>query len=220
MARTRQMLPRLWLMTDERLGGLSPDDPLWRAVARLPRGAGIVLRHHGWPQKQRRQLAKALRQEAQRRGLVLVAARPRGLGRMDGVHWHRGAPAHRSGVITASAHNAREVRDAVRRGAMLVFLSPVFPTRSHPGAASLGPLRFGLIRRGIDAPVIALGGMDEQRWRRLLSLGADGFAAIDYWADFADCGRKIVSSACQPGMSPGEDGCLMARSPASIAASA
>lgn len=219
MARTSQMLPRRWLMTDERLGGLSTRDPLWRAVARLPRGGGIVFRHHGWPQQQRRQLLQALRREAKRRGLVLVAARPCGPGRVDGAHWHRGAPRHRQGIVTASAHSAREARDAVRRGAMLVFLSPVFPTRSHPGAVTLGAVRFGLARRGIAAPVIALGGMNEQRWRRLRPMGADGFAAIDYWVR-AGGGRRIVSNACQPEISPGDDGCLMARSPASIAASA
>ena len=35
----RQTLPRLWLMTDERVG-----DALIPAVERLPRGAGTVFR--------------------------------------------------------------------------------------------------------------------------------------------------------------------------------
>ena len=70
---------------------------------------------------------------------------------------------------------------AFREGADIVFLSPVFPTQSHPGAPALGPVRFGLMARGAAGPVLALGGMTPQRARRLQPLGAAGFGAIDFW---------------------------------------
>jgi thiamine-phosphate pyrophosphorylase len=57
-----------------------------------------------------------------------------------------------------------------------VVLSPVFATRSHPGATPLGPLRFRLLARRAGLPVIALGGMDARRARRI---GATRWAAID-----------------------------------------
>ncbi|MEJ8630952.1 hypothetical protein P0F65_16040 [Sphingomonas sp. I4] len=38
--------PVTWLMTDERLG-----DGLWRALARLPPGSGVVFRHHATPRR-------------------------------------------------------------------------------------------------------------------------------------------------------------------------
>ena len=38
--RHRHPLPEAWLFTDARMG-----DALWRAIARLPRGSGIVFRH-------------------------------------------------------------------------------------------------------------------------------------------------------------------------------
>jgi thiamine-phosphate pyrophosphorylase len=84
--------------------------------------------------------------------------------------------------VTASAHNRRDVMQGFARGADLLFLSPVFATRSHPGARVLGPLRFGLMARGAPGPVLALGGMDAARWRRLRPLGAEGFGGIDFWA--------------------------------------
>ena len=69
-----------------------------------------------------------------------------------------------------------------------MFLSPAFPTRAHPGARTLGAMRFGLIAgRSVHAKtgrrplVIALGGMNGCRFRRLAALGADGWAAIDAW---------------------------------------
>lgn len=177
-AKPMSPIPSYWLMTDERLGGIHRSDPLWRAVERLPRGGGIVLRHHGWPAAARRRLAAQLRIVAKRRGLLLVAAGIKGL---DGLHWHRGAPRHKAPLVTASAHSIGELRGALRAGADVVFLSPVFPTRSHPGARTLGVVRFGLIRRQARGPVIALGGMDTGNVRRLRAVGADGFAAIDAW---------------------------------------
>lgn len=178
MRRARQAIPGPWLFTDERLGGADPRDPLWRAVAALPRGGGIVFRHYGWPPAARKRLLEALKPIAKRRGLILVGSRI--AGTPDGVHRPRGdRQARGRGLLTASAHGRRELHQAFADGADLVFLSPVFPTRSHPGAATLGPLRFGLVARGARGPVLALGGMDARRARRLRPLGAAGYAAID-----------------------------------------
>lgn len=174
-------------MTDERLGGADPDDPLWRAVAALPPGAGIVLRHHATPPAERRSLLDRLSRVAKARGLVLVAA---GLpGAPDGVHLSRHLPARRprgrQWLLTAPARSRRELRQAFARGADLVFLSPAFPTASHPEARALGPVRFGLAARHAPGPVIALGGLTPGRARRLAPLGAAGFAAIDWWCALA-----------------------------------
>jgi thiamine-phosphate pyrophosphorylase len=61
-----------------------------------------------------------------------------------------------------------------------VLLSPVFATRSHPGAATLGPVRFRLLAARSLVPVIALGGMDTRRARRL---GTRDWAAVDGLCD-------------------------------------
>lgn len=168
--RRRHPLPRLWLMTDERLG-----DGLWSALARLPRGAGVIIRHYGLPAPERRALLARIERIARRRGLVVLGAG--GLVARDGAHNGRA----RRGLRTASAHDRREVIAAVRAGADAVFVSPVFATRSHAGARGLGPVRFGLLVRGVPVPVIALGGMDARRGRRMAALGAYGWAAIDAW---------------------------------------
>jgi thiamine-phosphate pyrophosphorylase len=151
----RQPLPRLWLMTDERQG-----EGLWDALERLPKGSGVVFRHYGLARAERRTLFERVRRVAKRRRLLLLAA-GRGL-RGDGVHGGR-----HGGLRSASAHNLRELKTAERSGAGLVFLSPVFPTRSHPRERALGPVRFGLIAARAGVPVIALGGVDAQKARRL-----------------------------------------------------
>jgi len=171
--RNRQpTLPRLWLMTDERQG-----EALWSAVQRLPRGAGIVFRHHASPETERRVIFLRLRGIANRRGLTLFVA-GEAQWRADGTHHRRPGPPR---FGTASAHDLREIRAAERSGAAAILLSPVFPTRSHPGAASLGLLRFAALARATRLPVIALGGMDSRRAGRTGRVGGYGWAAIDAW---------------------------------------
>ena len=62
-------------------------------------------------------------------------------------------------------HSLREIGQASRAAALL--LSPVLPTRSHPGAKTLGPLRFRLLAARAKVPVIALGGMNQRRAKAL-----------------------------------------------------
>jgi thiamine-phosphate pyrophosphorylase len=164
--------PVRWLMTDERQG-----ERLWAALERLPRGGGVIFRHYHTPPGARRALFARVRRVARRRGLVLVLAGDTQLRGAVGVHARRGR-----GLVTWPAHDRRDAVHAVRAGADVVLVSPLFATRSHPGAAALGLWRAAAIARGLPVTVIALGGMDERRWRRVAALGFDGFAAIDAWS--------------------------------------
>ncbi|SFP82782.1 thiamine-phosphate pyrophosphorylase [Sphingomonas rubra] len=154
-------------MTDERMG-----TGLWRALRRLPPGSGVVFRHHATPAAERRALFVRVRRIARARRLVLVAADP------PLPHARHGRVA---GATTWPAHDRREALAGVRAGAAVLFVSPVFATRSHPGAAGLGAARAARIGRGLGVPVVALGGMSERRWRRVRALGFAGWAAIDAW---------------------------------------
>lgn len=167
--------PRLWLMTDERMGAR-----LWVALERLPHGSGVVFRHYRLPLAERRALFARVAKVARRRGLVLLRAGEQRLGRWeDGTH---GTRRRVRGWYSRAAHSPDEVVAGLRTGADLLFVSPVFATRSHPGATTLRPVRLGMLMRGVAVPVIALGGMDEGRARRLRGLGVYGWAGIDAWA--------------------------------------
>lgn len=160
----RQPLPRLWLMTDERQG-----EGLWEALERLPKGSGVIFRHYGLERTERRALFDRLLKVARRRRLLLLNG-----GRNNG--------------LSASAHNLRELKTAERSGASFIFLSPAFATRTHPGARPLGPVRFGLIAGQARVPVIALGGVDARRARRLPHIY--GWAGIDAWMASAQPGGR------------------------------
>lgn len=69
--------------------------------------------------------------------------------------------------LFATAHDVTEIVAANLAGAKAVFLSPVFPSCSHPGAPSLGPERFRELAAKAEMPVIALGGMTAEKARAL-----------------------------------------------------
>jgi thiamine-phosphate pyrophosphorylase len=165
-------------MTDERMG-----DGLWQALERMPRGSGVVFRHYATPEAERRVLFARVERIARRRGLMLVRAGAVRLGREQGIHGRGEAlGVTRPGQIrTWPAHNRTEALAGVRAGADLLFVSPIFATRSHPGAGGSGAVRAGFRIRGLPVPVIALGGMHEARFRRVRRFGFYGWAGIDAW---------------------------------------
>jgi thiamine-phosphate diphosphorylase len=107
------------------------------------------------------------------------------------------APARRelgSGVaIGASCHDLREVVAA--RSADWVLLSPVFPTRSKPGAAELGLGAFRDLVAITEAPVYGLGGISRDNYEDCFGAGAAGVAAIRAFlnAASADFVRDVLA---------------------------
>ena len=171
MRRRHPSIPKLWLMTDERMG-----DALWTALERLPRGSGVVFRHYSLGWAERVALFRKVAKVAHRRHLLVLRAGRRPLPGEGGTHGVKGA-----GITSWPVHDRAEAVAALRAGADLVFLSPIFATASHPGARGLGRVRAGLVIRGLTMPAIALGGMDATRAKSLKALGFYGWAAIDAW---------------------------------------
>jgi thiamine-phosphate pyrophosphorylase len=175
-------LPALFLVTDERW--LADPAP---AIARLPRGAGVIFRHYGDPARAAR--AAALARLCRGRGLVFLVAGDAGLAarvRAHGVHLPEFQikraralrRARRTWVVTVAAHGESALRAAARSGAHAAFLAPVFATRSHPERRPLGILRFTALAQRAALPVYALGGIDALRVKRLIGSSACGIAAL------------------------------------------
>jgi thiamine-phosphate pyrophosphorylase len=173
-------LPPLVLMTDdERL-----PDPCAAARA-LPRGSLIVLRARD--RQRRRELAAELARIARAQALFLLIADDTDLARLaHGVHFpeaRMGEIAHWRArrpdwFVTTSAHSLAAAQRAARFGATAVFLSPVFPTESHPGRAPLTPIRLRLMAQEVHAPLYALGGINASNAQQLAGARLAGIAAI------------------------------------------
>ena len=164
--RARQTLPLLWLLSDAR-----NDAALEDALAKLPRGSGFIFRHYHLPPRERRARFDTLARLARARGHTIVLAGQAASARdwrADGVYAAPGGLRQAGNLLRlATAHSLRELGAARRAGAHAVLLSPVFPTRSHPGVATLGPVRFRLLATHSAVPVIALGGLNASTARRL-----------------------------------------------------
>jgi thiamine-phosphate pyrophosphorylase len=157
-----------------------------RVASRLPRGSALIERTGT--------ITAGLRRLCRARGVLLIAAgtaeRALRWG-ADGLHlrddplrrarearaWRRRRP---EGMIFAAVHSDRALRAAIAAGADALLLSPVFPTRSHPGAATLGITRFRLLAGRSPRPIYALGGVTPRTARALISTTAVGIAGIDW----------------------------------------
>jgi thiamine-phosphate pyrophosphorylase len=178
-SRVPSLVPVVWLMTDERIA--TPD--LLRAIGRLPRGAAIIVRHYSLAQDERRVLFDTVRKATRRRGAFVLLAGDAETARAWGADGHHGQAAARfranGWLHSAPVHDHRELLAAQRVGADVMLVSPLFATRSHPCAPSLGVARFAALARTANVPVIALGGVRPRHARLVRRLGAAGFAAID-----------------------------------------
>jgi thiamine-phosphate pyrophosphorylase len=143
-------------LTDARLG-----TDLLRIVRRLPRGSGVVVRHYDLPAAERRALLRRVRRLAPGRKLTIVDDRADRIARV---------------------HSASQLRRALLRRPELLFLSPLFATRSHPDWLPLGRMRAAALVRMARRPVLALGGMSPRRYQQLRALGFSGWGGIDAWA--------------------------------------
>nr|WP_202387528.1 thiamine phosphate synthase [Qipengyuania pelagi] len=169
-------LPLLWLLSDAR-----NDAGIEEALDRLPRQSGFVFRHYHLDPLARAarfaELVERARENAHRVILSGTADQAIEWG-ADGIYGapSRLGPNSASLLRLATAHDAGELREAERAGADGVFVSPVFPTRSHEGGATLGMDGFHTLAQRTSLPVIALGGMTAER---AAALGWPRWAAID-----------------------------------------
>lgn len=172
--------PRQWLMTDERIG-----ERLWEAIDRLPIGnGGIVFRHYSLDSDERAILGASIAKAAAERELVLAVAGSALLAeRLGAALFHN--PDRPAGLpISLSIHDEAAAARARQLDAALAFVSPVYGTRSHPGAPSLGIDCAAMLARQLGCPAIALGGMNSERFDALEQAYPGqfyGFAGIDCW---------------------------------------
>lgn len=165
-------VPDLLLVSDRR-----NDAVLERALARLPKDSGLVFRHYHLAPEDRVRCFRALRRPA----IVMIWSGTAREARRAGAHGAYGDPRRLARgphlLRFATAHSLREIGRANRHRADAILLSPVFPTRSHPGAVTLGPVRFRLLAARSRVPVFALGGMTARtahrlRWRKWAAIQA------------------------------------------------
>jgi len=81
-------------------------------------------------------------------------------------------------LLGVSVHSLAEARAAVAAGADYVTYGHVFPTGSKPGLASRGLAALAEVVANVDAPVLAIGGIDPANVGAVLETGCAGVAVI------------------------------------------
>ena len=128
------------------------DQTAFRAIAQVRRGSGVfvIAEAGGRSLRQLRLLAAA-------RGLTVALER-------------RGD--------AARVHNVAELRGALLRRVPLILLSPIFPTTSHPDWQPIRRMRAASLARLANRRLLALGGLDANRYAKIARLGFTGWAGI------------------------------------------
>jgi thiamine-phosphate pyrophosphorylase len=181
----RNHLPERIAMTDARRG----IDPL-EQIGRLTRGDALVFRHYELKIKERFELAAMVQDQCKENDIRFLVAGDWKLAmqlRSDGLHlpqwylrkgysWHQKPMSH--WLVTGSAHSGLELEAAAEVGCDAAILSPVFPTKSHENAKTLGVTRFASLCVHAPLPVFGLGGITRSNRRRLHGAGAAGIAGV------------------------------------------
>ena len=85
--------------------------------------------------------------------------------------------------LAASCHNQEQIDQAIKAGIDFVTLSPVRPTRSHPGRMAIGLDDSVRLTLNCPLPVYWLGGMAQEDQALAINNGAQGISAIGaFWA--------------------------------------
>lgn len=189
-------LPELIMLTDAQRQG-----PLDAVIDALPSRAKcwVVFRDYAMPPEMRLEAAGRARELCTARGFTFLVARDVDVALRvgaDGLHCPQALVSQLADlrrahpellVWSAACHDGESLERAAALGATVALLSPVFPTRSHPDATTLGTdsLR-ALVLSQPGLPIYAMGGVCSATINQLVEArtGVAGVAGIDLAADF------------------------------------
>ena len=166
---------------------LGVDTFLARLDVALANGLRLIqLRDKTLPDEARLHLARETVRRAHLHGARVLVNGPLDLARAagaDGVHLDSAAAAQLTARpdcdwVGVSCHDAGELAHAAALGADFALLSPVLPTLTHPGAATLGWDAFSTLAAASPIPVYGLGGLGRDDVVLAQSRGAHGVALL------------------------------------------
>lgn len=179
----KTVLPKHIAMTDAARG----IDPFKQLAMLKPRD-GLIFRHYELSKTERFVFGTKLRKACRKAQVLFLVAGNFQLGtqlKADGLHlpswalkqgydWRR--QLNPGWTVSGAVHSTSELLMAQRLEIDFAIVSPVFSTKSHPDAKSLGTIGLARLKQQTTLPVYALGGMNIKTSARLRSIGIDGYA--------------------------------------------
>lgn len=178
------MLPSAWFLTDDnRLH--KPED----FIPSLPGDCGVILRDYGLEADIRQRRAETLAALCQQQKRPLLIAGDPDLAKSigaNGVHLSEKIlyrfdleQLPSDWIITSSCHGLASLSYLTHPRLSALLVSPVFPTKSHENAPTLGVSGLENIARQTTKPLYALGGVDRNNYKELSHIpNLKGYAAI------------------------------------------
>ena len=156
-------------------------------IQAMPAGSCVIFRDYEHPKRAAE--ARRLCRVASRRGLIFLVANDAPLAAEIGAHGThlpafslKQTSSRPTGLLSASCHNAEEIKWADEMGVDVILLSPLFKTKSHPGASAMARNVARRLVASTHRPVLALGGVSVVNAKSLGACGFAGIAAIDAFA--------------------------------------
>lgn len=157
-------------------------------IKNLPKNSAIIFREYDLNRVAREKMAREVFDICRKNNQRILIGKDYELAQTlgaDGVHFsdRQEFPAQinrqQNFMITLACHNFSSVLKSQNLPVDAIFLSPIFPTKSHEGAPVLG---LEILKKAMNTskiPIFALGGVNEENLKILQSLGAQGFGGID-----------------------------------------
>ncbi len=156
------------------------------AISRLPPNSAVIIRDYD--HSEREAYAKDFVQIAHRydvRALVAGDARLAHKIGADGFHmpeyqlWQSMPSRHGFSLVTAACKSQKSMCRAAQMGVNMALYSPIFPTRSHQGAKTIGVHKLSRVIAHAPLAVAALGGINAKTIKKLDAINITAIAAID-----------------------------------------
>jgi thiamine-phosphate pyrophosphorylase len=201
-------LPRLYAILDPDVIRDRSSEEALRAL--LDGGAAMIqLRAKSLSPRDFLELARRVRAETRARGCRLIVNDRADIALAcdaDGVHLGQddlplgaGRKIMGSWIIGVSTHDIAQAREAERGGADYIGFGPMFGTTTKDtGYSARGIELLGEIRAAVRLPIVAIGGITEEKARLVWRAGADSVAIISdilQSADIATKTRRILANS-------------------------
>lgn len=202
MIKSRAVIPSIYPIIDNSLVSSGKMEETAEAI--MAGGAKIVqLRAKGFSSKEFLEAARAIRKITRDKDIIFIVNDRVDIAMMadaDGVHLGQDdlpvKEARRllgnNKIIGYSTHNIREAAEAERLHIDYISFGPIFPTKTKGDAETAKGIK-GLadVRKAVDIPIVAIGGITEKNMAYVWKEGANSVAMISEILISGDVSKKV-----------------------------
>lgn len=170
-------------------------------IRNLPLKSAIIFREYNLAEQKRQELAVEIQKICKKFNHKLIIGKNFNLAKKikaDGYHFsdqdYVNIKSHDDSlknykrtwgdfVVSLACHSLNCAKKAAKTDIDLIFLSPIFPTKSHINAKTKGIFSLVRAKKLSSKPVFALGGINKQNLKQVHKLNIAGFAGIEIFQE-------------------------------------